>query len=126
MLARCEQFLGDWDPLARDQVLLVAALAWTSLEEPGEAMRWLEYAVRSAREASAIGLLPFQLSWLALEQWRGGYWAAAYSNAHDAVALAEETGWQTELPNSLAALATIGAGMGRAESCRSTRRVRSR
>jgi DNA-binding CsgD family transcriptional regulator len=118
MLARCEEFLGAWDPLASDQVLLVAALAWTSLEEPEEAMRWLEHAVSSARQASALGLLPFQLSWLALEQWRGGYWAVAYSNAHDAVALAEETGWETELPNSLAALATIEAGMGLAENCR--------
>jgi tetratricopeptide (TPR) repeat protein len=117
MLARCEDYLGDWDPLSSEQILLVAALAWTSLEEPAEAMRWLEHAVRAARAASAVGLLPFQLSWLALAQWRGGHWPVAYSNAHDAIALAEETGWRTELPNSLVALATIEAGMGRAESC---------
>ncbi len=118
LLARAETPLADWDPLASDQILLVAALAWTSLEEPAEALRWLDRAVRSAREASAVGLLPFQLSWLALAQWRGGNWAAAYSNAHDAITLAEETGWRTELPNSLVALATIEAGLGRAESCR--------
>ena len=117
MLARSQAYLGQWDPLASDQILLVAALAWTSLEEHAEALRWLERAVHAAREASAIGLLPFQLSWLALELWRGGSWSAAYSNAHDAVALAEETGWHTELPNSLVALATIEAGMGRSESC---------
>ena len=36
----------------------------------------------------------------------------------DAVALAEETGWQTELPNSLVVLAAVEAGMGRTDSCR--------
>lgn len=117
MLARCEAHLAEWDPLDGDQILLIAALAWMSLEEHAKALRWLEHAVHAAREASAVGLLPFQLSWLALEQWRGGSWPSAYSNAHDAVALAEETGWQTELPNSLVALATIEAGMGRRESC---------
>lgn len=118
VLGRCEPYLAEWDPLASEQLLLVAANAWTSLDEPAEALRWLEHAVRSAREASAVGLLPFQLSWLALAQWRTGNWAAAYSNAHDAVELAKETGWQTERPNSLVALAAIEAGMGHAESCR--------
>ena len=118
LLARSEPFLAEWDPLDIDHVLLVAALAWSSLEEPAEEARWLERAVSAAREASAAGLLPFQLSWLAHAQWRGGNWPAAFSNAHDALALAEQTGWRTELPNSLAALAMIEAGMGRADSCR--------
>jgi DNA-binding CsgD family transcriptional regulator len=118
VLTRCAGQLDDWDPLASEQLLLVAGLAWASLEEPEQAMRWLTRAVRSARDASAVGLLPFQLSWLAQEQWRGGNWTAAYSNADDAVALATETGWRTELPNSLATLATIEAGLGRAGDCR--------
>jgi DNA-binding CsgD family transcriptional regulator len=118
LMARSEEHLRAWDPLDIDQVLLVAALAWSLLEEPVESLRWFERAVGAARAASAVGLLPFQLSWLALAQWRGGKWPVAYANAHDALALAEETGWRTELPNSLAALATIEAAMGRAESCR--------
>ena len=118
LLARSEEHLRVWDPLESGQVLLVAALAWSLLEEPAESMRWFERAVGAAGAASAAGLLPFPLSRLALAQWRGGKWPAAYANAHDAVALAEETGWRTELPNSLAALATIEAAMGRAESCR--------
>jgi DNA-binding CsgD family transcriptional regulator len=117
MLARSEAYLAEWDPMDGDQILLVAALAWMSLEEPAHAMRWLEHVVRAAREACAVGLLPFQLSWLALAQWHGGNWPAAYSSVLDAVALAEETGWRTELPNSLVVLATIEAGMGRSESC---------
>ena len=118
LLARSEEPLQVWDPLDIDQILLAAAVAWSLLEEPGESMRWFERAVGAAREASAVGLLPFQLSWLALAQWRGGKWPAAYANAHDGLALAEETGWRTQLPHSLAALATIEAAMGRAESCR--------
>ena len=82
---------------------------------------------RSARRAqrAPFGLLPFQLSWLALAQWHGGHWPAAYSNAHDAIALAEETGWRTELPNSLVALATIEAGWAGPTAAVSTRRARS-
>jgi DNA-binding CsgD family transcriptional regulator len=117
-LERCEPHLEAWDPLAPDQLLLVAALAWTSLEEPAQALRWLDRAVRAARAASAIGLLPFQLSWLALALCRAGRWTAAYATAHDAVTLAGETRWETELPNSLVALAAIEAGMGQAEQCR--------
>ncbi len=64
LLARSEQHLRAWDPLDIDQVLLVAALAWSLLEEPAEALRWFERAVGAARAASAVGLLPFQLSWL--------------------------------------------------------------
>jgi DNA-binding CsgD family transcriptional regulator len=118
LLERSEEHLARLDPLASDQILLIASQAWTSVEAPAEALACLERAVRAAREASAFGLLPFQLSRLAAEQWHGGQWTAAYSNALDAVALAEETGWQTELPNSLVVLAAVEAGMGRTASCR--------
>ena len=118
LLERSKEHLAQLDPLASDQILLIASQAWTSVEAPAEALACLERAVRAAREASAFGLLPFQLSRLAVEQWHGGQWTAAYSNALDAVALAEETGWQTELPNSLVVLAAVEAGMGRAASCR--------
>jgi DNA-binding CsgD family transcriptional regulator len=117
LLRRSEEHLAQWDPLASDQILLVASLAWTSIEEPVEATSTLERAIRAAREASAFGLLPFQLSRLAFEQWHSGQWTAAYSNALDALALAEETGWQTEVPNSLVVLAAIEAAMGRTASC---------
>ena len=92
VLARCEPYLASSDPLANEQLLLVAALAWESLEEPTKAVSLLEHAVSSAREASAVGLLPYELRGLALAQWHRGNWAAAYSHAHEAVGLAEETG----------------------------------
>jgi ATP/maltotriose-dependent transcriptional regulator MalT len=118
LLVRSEPYLAQWDPLAPEQLMLVAGLGWASIEEPEHALRWLQRAVTSARDASAVGLLPFQLSWLALAQWRKGNWTLAYSNAHDAVAFAEETGWLTELPNSLVSLALIEAALGRSDGCR--------
>ncbi|GAA1666366.1 LuxR family transcriptional regulator [Fodinicola feengrottensis] len=118
LLIRCEPGLMDWDPLSSEHLLLVAAQGWESLEEPAHARRLLEYAVRSARQASAAGLLPFQLSRLAVLEFRAGDWAAAYSYAHDALVLSEQSGWQTEVPNSLVTLATIEAGMGRGQECR--------
>jgi DNA-binding CsgD family transcriptional regulator len=117
VLARCEPHLASSDPLANEQILLVAALAWESLEEPAKAMRLLEHAVSSAREASAVGLLPYELRGLALVQWHYGNWAAAYANAHDAVGLAEETDRQIELQYALVTLAAIEAGMGHAGNC---------
>ena len=118
ILTRCEPYLEESDPLASDLPLLIAALGWASLEQPTEELRWLNRAIRSAHAASAAGPLPFLLSWLALAEWRGGHWAAAYSHASDAVALAEETAWRTEVPNSLLALATVEACLGHAGDCR--------
>ncbi len=120
VLARCEPHLASSDPLANEQLLLVAALAWESLEEPAKATRLLEHAIGSAREAGAVGLLPYELRGLALVQWHCGNWAAAYSNAHDAVELAEETDRQIELAHALGTLAAIEAGMGHARSCQAS------
>lgn len=118
LLERCRPHLADYDPLAADQALLIAAQAFDAIEEPDEAHRWYRRAVDAARAAGAVGLLPFQLSAQALAHWRQGSWAAALSTAGEAVSFAEETGWRTEMPNSLVALALVEAGMGREEDCR--------
>ncbi|MGH3875912.1 MAG: helix-turn-helix transcriptional regulator [Actinophytocola sp.] len=118
LLDRCVPHLHDYDPLAADQALLIAALAFESVEEPAEARRCYRRAVESARDAGAVGLLPFQLSAQALSHWREGAWSAALSTAGEATRLADETGWRTELPNSMVALATVEAGLGREADCR--------
>lgn len=118
LLAWCEEFLTDYDPLSIDQLLVIAANAYASLEEQVAARRWLESTVRMTRAAGAVGLLPFQLSWLASACWRDGDWAAGLAHAHAAVNLAEETGWLTELPNALIVLATFEATLGEAAGCR--------
>ncbi len=118
VLQRCEPHLDKYDPLSIDQLLVLAGLAYLSLDETVRARHWLETAVRTTRGAEAVGLLPFQLSWLSLLYWGDGDWVSALSHAHDADAIAEETGWSTERPNSLIVLATIEASLGHDEDCR--------
>ena len=117
LLDRCRPHLEAYDPLATDQALLIAGQAYDAIEEPEEAHGWYRRAVDAARATSAVGLLPFQLSAQALAHWRQGSWAAALSTAGEAVSFAEETGWRTEMPNSMVVLALVEAGMGREEDC---------
>ncbi len=123
LLAWCEERLAEYDPLSNDQLLIdqlfvVAANAYASVADHASARRWLESAVRMTRSAGAVGLLPFQLSWLASACWHDGDWAAGLAHAHAAVSLTEETGWLTELPNALIVLATFEATLGNADGCR--------
>jgi DNA-binding CsgD family transcriptional regulator/tetratricopeptide (TPR) repeat protein len=118
LLDRSRPHLMNYDPLAAEQVLLIAALAYEAVEDPAEAHFWYARAVDAAYAAGAVGLLPFQLSAYALAHWRQGKWAKALSTAGEAVNLAEETGWHTEMPNSLVALALVEAAMGRDPECR--------
>jgi DNA-binding CsgD family transcriptional regulator len=118
LLEECEPALAAANPLTIDQLPVVAANAYASVEEPAAARRWLEAGVRGTRSAGAVGLLPFLLTWLAAACWRDGDWATGLTHAHAAVELGEETGWATELPEALAALATIEAGLGMDEACR--------
>jgi DNA-binding CsgD family transcriptional regulator len=106
------------DPLTIDQLPVVAANTYASVEEPEAARRWLEAGVRSTRSAGAVGLLPFLLTWLAAACWRDGDWATALTHAHAAVELAQETGWTTEEPEALAVLAKVEAGLGMETACR--------
>jgi DNA-binding CsgD family transcriptional regulator len=112
LLERCAPYLPGYDPLSIDHLLVLAALAYTSLGDVATGRRWLEASVRRIRSAQAVGLLPFQLSWLAFVCWLDGDWVAALAHGHAAVAVAKETGWFTELPNCLVALATVEAALG--------------
>ena len=118
LLAACEPVLAAADPLTIDQLPVVAANTYASVEEPAQARRWLETGVRSTRAAGAVGLLPFLLTWLAAACWRDGDWATGLTHAHAAVELAQETGWATEEPEALAVLATLEAGLGMDDACR--------
>jgi DNA-binding CsgD family transcriptional regulator len=101
-----------------DQVHMVAALTSLELEETARAQELLERAVAGAREHSALGVLPFRLGRLAWTQFWTGRWSAAWASAHEALQLADDTGWVSERANSLAALARVEAMTGRAEQCR--------
>ena len=101
-----------------EQLLIIPGLARLAAEEAEAAGRLLERSVSAAREASALGVLPFRLGRLAwVELWRG-QWTLARAAAHEAVRLAEDTGWEGELPNSFAALAQVEALTGREQECR--------
>lgn len=112
-LRRCEPHLPGCDPLSSEQLPVLAALAHASLEENAPARHRLETTVRATRAAQAVGLLPFQLSWLGLLCWQDGDWGSALAHAHTSVQIAQETGWATELPNSLTVLATVEAALGK-------------
>jgi DNA-binding CsgD family transcriptional regulator len=118
LLAECEPVLAAADPLTIDQLPVVAANTYASVEEPERARGWLVAGVRGTRGAGAVGLLPFLLAWLAAACWRDGDWATGLTHAHAAVELAQETGWATEEPEALAVLATIEAGLGMDDACR--------
>jgi DNA-binding CsgD family transcriptional regulator len=118
VLRRCEPHLAGFDPLNSEQLPVLVALAYAAVEENATARHRLEAAVRATRNAQAVGLLPFQLSWLALLCWLDGDWVSALAHAHASVQLAEESGWTTELPNSLARLATIEATLGKEADAR--------
>ncbi|WP_214402353.1 LuxR C-terminal-related transcriptional regulator [Pseudonocardia lacus] len=118
LLERCAPHLRTSDPLSIDQLPVLASSAYASIEQGAQARALLEGAVRATRNAQAVGLLPFQLSWLAWQCWRDGEWVSALAHAQAAVALAEETGWATELPNGLIVQATVEAALGDADAAR--------
>ncbi|MDN5858643.1 MAG: AAA family ATPase [Pseudonocardia sp.] len=118
VLDRCAPHLPGCDPLSIDQILVQAALAYAAIEDLGAARQWLQTAERAARTAQAAGLLPFRLSWLSLVCWLEGDWTSALTHATSAVQSAEETGWTTELPNCLVALATVEVTLGQADAAR--------
>ncbi|MFB9376356.1 LuxR C-terminal-related transcriptional regulator [Kineococcus gynurae] len=110
--------LAGADPVEVDHVHLVAALAHLGLEEFGTARALLDPSIGAARAEGAAGLLPFRLSRSAqLALWTGD-WDRALAEASEAVRLAEDTGWLTELPHSWATLARVHALRGEATETR--------
>jgi DNA-binding CsgD family transcriptional regulator len=109
------------DPLGIDfsfQVPLLLSIAHLACEEAERAGIVLGRAVDGARQRSAIGILPFRLSTLARINFWQGRWATALALVHEALGLAQDTGWLTERPSNLATLARIEAMSGHPEEAR--------
>lgn len=104
--------------LSTHQEPLIVALALYARGDVPAALAEVERTIRAVREASALGLLPFQLSRLSFIQMTAGHWSGALSSAHEGLDLARQTGWHTEVPMALAALARVEGGMGREDDCR--------
>jgi DNA-binding CsgD family transcriptional regulator len=117
-LQRCAEEISSADPLATEMPTLVVGLCRFVDDDVFGALNLIENAVDLARAASAVGLLPFLLSRLALVRLAAGRWGSALACADESVQLAGLTGWATELPYGLACLARVEAAMGRVDDCR--------
>ena len=88
------------------------------LRESGPLRTLVDRAVQVTREQAAIGLLPYLLSHLAIDQATTDRPAAAFASFHEVLQLARETGQRTDLSAALARLAWLEARMGRDADCR--------
>jgi DNA-binding CsgD family transcriptional regulator len=121
ILTRRAAEIDDVNVLAADlvdQLVLVAGCAHIAIEDLHRGQHLIERGVRGARDASAVGVLPFRLGRLAWAHYWQGRWTSAYALADEALRLAEDGGWLAEQPNSLATLARIESVTGRDDLCR--------
>jgi DNA-binding NarL/FixJ family response regulator len=107
--------LLELDPLANPWVPVTYGRAMVILECWPEARALYESVIEVARRAGALSDLPLALVSLAEVDFRTGRWWHAYAHADEALRIIEETsgprGW------SLAILAQVEAGQGRAAEC---------
>jgi ATP/maltotriose-dependent transcriptional regulator MalT len=119
LLTAAEPLLHGFDPLS-DLAELVGMAAMASLwtERFDRAERIVTRMVGVARDAAAVGRLPFPLGVRSQLHWRRGRWAAAYADAAEAVRLSGETGQVGTRALTLAMLTRAEAGIGRLEEAR--------
>jgi DNA-binding CsgD family transcriptional regulator len=107
------------DELRDDPRLLAwAAMGPLWLREANIGRALADRALAVARRTSAVGVLPFVLTHVALDQAATDRWAEAQAGFYEAISLARETGQRTELSASLARLAWLEARQGRSEQSR--------
>lgn len=131
-------FSGDGDrdgaALVREAVAVVEAsdelsddprlLAWAAmgplwLRESEAGRTLIDRALDVARRQSAVGVLPFLLSHVAVDGMASARWAQAEVGFHEAIDLARETGQRTDLAFALARLAWLEGRQGKQAACRS-------
>src|SRR5208282_2646699 len=113
------EVLEHSDELRDDPRLLAwAAMGPVWLREVSIGSALADRALAVARRKSAVGVLPFVLTHVAIEQAATDRWAEAQAGFHEAIDLARETGQRTELGASLARLASLEARQGRSEQSR--------
>ncbi len=113
------EVLEDSDELRDDPRLLAwAAMGPLWLREANTGQVLAGRALAVARDKSAVGVLPFVLTHVAIEQSATDRWAEAQASYHEAIDLARETGQQTDLATLLARLAWLEARQGRSDGSR--------
>ena len=102
--------LAEGSPGLREDLDLMPWLAVGPLflRETGAGRTLLEDTLRAARDRAAVGALPYLLNLLARDQSATDRWAVAESTYLEAIALARESGQQTELAFGLAGVAAAG------------------
>lgn len=107
------------DELSGDIRLLAwAAMGTLWLREADLDRTVIDRAIDAARRQSAIGVLPFLLSHLAIDGMASDRWAEAETASHEAIDLARETGQRSDLGFALARLAWLEARQGKERACR--------
>ncbi len=114
------KLLEDSDELRDDPRLIAwAAMGPLWLREADTGRALASRALATARRQSAVGVLPFVLNHVAINQVAAtDRWAEAQASFHEAIGLARETGQRTELTAGLARLAALDARQGRSEQSR--------
>lgn len=107
------------DELRDDPRLLAwAAMGPLWLREADSGRELAGRALAVARRCSAVGVLPFVLSHVALDHAATDRWAQAHAGFHEAIGLARETGQRTDLGALLARLAWLEARQGKSAHSR--------
>jgi DNA-binding CsgD family transcriptional regulator len=88
------------------------------LRETGVGRSLLEHSLKTARDRTAVGALPFVLALLARDQATTDRWAVAESTYREAIELARESDQRTDLAFGLSGLAWLHARRGREQACR--------
>ncbi len=89
---------------------------WLREADVGRAL--IDRALTAARGASALGVLPFLLSHVAIDHAGTGEWGRALAGYDEAIALARETNQRADLALALAGLARLEARLGNEPACR--------
>jgi DNA-binding CsgD family transcriptional regulator len=113
------ELVAESDELSDDPRLLAwVAMGPLWLRELAAGRALVDRAVEAARQQSVVGVLPFLLSHVGVDQAATDRWAEAEVSFHEAITLARHTGQRTDLAFGLARLAWLEARQGREPECR--------
>jgi DNA-binding CsgD family transcriptional regulator len=113
------ELLERSDELRDDPRMLAWAVVGTLYLREAEVGRALaSRAQAQARRTSAVGVLPYALTFIAISEAAADRWPEAQADFHEAIGLARETGQLTDLGAALARLAWLEARQGRSEQGR--------
>jgi DNA-binding CsgD family transcriptional regulator len=95
-----------------------AAMGPLWLREAGVGRALVDRAIAVARQRTAVGVMPYLLTHVAIDQAASNQWSYAEATLSEAIGLARETDQRTDLAALLSRLAWLEARQGREEACR--------